>query len=62
MQGRGFILNERDFVSRLEGVDGLKRSAKLPNGKRGFHGIALKRRQDEFRLDGEPLPPPTSDG
>ena len=53
MRGRGFIPNERDFVSRLGGVNGLKRSSKLPNGKRGFFGIARKRRQDELHLNSE---------
>jgi P4 family phage/plasmid primase-like protien len=60
MQGRGFIPNENVFVARLEGIDGLRRSARLPNNKRGFWGIALKRRQADLLLDHELSTSPTT--
>jgi hypothetical protein len=54
MQGRGYVPGERVFVARLESVDGLKRSSKLPNGRRGFYGLALRHRQPDLPLDGGP--------
>jgi hypothetical protein len=54
MQGGGFIPNESVFVARFEGIDGLRRSAQLLNNRRGFWGIALKRRQGNQPLYREP--------
>jgi hypothetical protein len=51
MQGRGFIPTEGVFVARLEGIEGLRRVKKLPNGKRGFWGVALRGHQSELGLD-----------
>jgi hypothetical protein len=50
MQGRGFVPSEQIFVARLESMEGLKRTKNLPNGKRGFWGIALRRDQSELQL------------
>jgi hypothetical protein len=54
MQGRGFVPSEQVFVARLEGIDGLQRSQKLPNGKCGLWGIALRGHQSEWQLDRGP--------
>jgi putative DNA primase/helicase len=51
MQGRGFVPTEGVFVARLEGIEGLRRVKKLPNGKRGFWGVALRGHQSELALD-----------
>jgi hypothetical protein len=51
MQGRGFMPSEQVFVAWIEGIEGLRRSKRLPNGKRGFWGIALRGHQAEMPLD-----------
>jgi hypothetical protein len=51
MLGRGFVPSEQVFVARLEGVEGLQRAKRVPNGKRGFWGIALRGHQSELQLD-----------
>jgi putative DNA primase/helicase len=51
MHGRGFVPSEQIFIARLEGVEGLRRSRRLPNGRRGFWGIALRGHQPELQLD-----------
>jgi hypothetical protein len=43
IEARGSIAPcERIFVQQLAGIEGVVRSRKLPNGLRGFRGIALK--------------------
>jgi P4 family phage/plasmid primase-like protien len=59
MQGRGYVPSEQVFVARLEGVEGLRRSSKLPDGRRGFWGINLRRTQRELPLGSDPSLPPT---
>jgi putative DNA primase/helicase len=49
-KSKGWVLSESIFVGRLELLQGVKRSPRLPNGKRGFYGIALKRRQTTLDL------------
>jgi putative DNA primase/helicase len=49
-KGKGWVLSESIFVGRLELIQGVRRSSRLPNGKRGFYGIALKRRQTTLDL------------
>jgi putative DNA primase/helicase len=56
MQGRGYVPSERVFVARLEGIEGLKRSSKLPNGKRGFWGVTLLGGQPDLPFNGAPPP------
>jgi putative DNA primase/helicase len=50
MQGRGFVPSENVFVARLEGIEGLRRSLRLPNNRRGFWGIVLRGHQSELPL------------
>jgi putative DNA primase/helicase len=50
MAGRGYVPSENVFVGRLEGIEGLRRDKNLPNGKRGFWGIALRGHQSELQL------------
>jgi hypothetical protein len=49
-RGRGFVPSENVFVARLEGVEGSRRSQRLPNNRRGFWGIALRGHQSELHL------------
>jgi hypothetical protein len=44
---------ERVFVARLAAIEGLRRSAKLPDGLRGFRGVCLKESAAARRGDDE---------